>query len=169
MDHKTWMQARALANVRYRYIMDLCTGGVDRTDAINCIILRTKQIDRYATRVGPRNRVNTRRDNNKRSVLDIQIMILKQKNLLWYQAAIEESTWGERSKRIPWRAYALLGRTYHLLLSSIVMTCHDYWIIEDWRQVVSSGKKWSEILLVSILLTLLLDIPLLLPLHPEFH
>ncbi|MGB8776782.1 MAG: hypothetical protein WCC82_00955 [Nitrososphaeraceae archaeon] len=79
MDHKTWMQARALANVRYRYIMDLCTGGFDRTDAINCIILRTKQIDRYATRVGPRNRVNTRRDNNKRSVLDIQIMILKQK------------------------------------------------------------------------------------------
>ena len=62
--------------------MDLCTGGVDRTDAIKCVILRTKQIDRYATRVGPRNRVNTRRDNNKRSVLDIQIMILKQKNLL---------------------------------------------------------------------------------------
>ncbi|MGA7543005.1 MAG: hypothetical protein WBW34_08080 [Nitrososphaeraceae archaeon] len=73
------MQARALANVRYRYIMNLCTSGVDRTDAINCIILRTKQIDRYAARVGPRNRINTRRDNNKRSVLDIQIMILKQK------------------------------------------------------------------------------------------
>ncbi|MFZ0648249.1 MAG: hypothetical protein WAM27_08525 [Nitrososphaeraceae archaeon] len=38
------MQARALANVRSRYIMYLCTRGVDRTDAINCIILRTKQI-----------------------------------------------------------------------------------------------------------------------------
>jgi len=79
MDHKIWMQARAIANVCYRYIMNLCTGGVDRTDAINCIILRTKQIDRYAARVGPRNWINTRRDNNKRSVLDIQIMILKQK------------------------------------------------------------------------------------------
>lgn len=76
------MQARALANVRYRYIMNLCTSGVDRTDAINCIILRTKQIDRYAARVGPRNKINTRRDNNKQSVLGIQIMILKQKKPL---------------------------------------------------------------------------------------
>lgn len=140
--------------------MNLCTSGVDRTVAINCIILRIKQIDRYAARVGPRNRINTRKDNNKQSVLDIQIMILKQKNLLWYQAAIEESTRGERSKRIPWHAYALLGRTYYLLRSSIVMTCYDYWIIEDWRQVAASSKKWRVILLVSILLTLLLDIPL---------
>jgi hypothetical protein len=76
------MQARDLANVRYRYIMNLCTRGVDRTDAINCIILRTKQIDRYAARVGPRNKINTRRDNNKQSVLGIQIMILKQKKPL---------------------------------------------------------------------------------------
>jgi hypothetical protein len=73
------MQARAIANVYYRYIMDLCTGRVDRRDAINCITLRTKQIDRYAARDGPRNRINTRRDNSKQSVLDIQIMILKQK------------------------------------------------------------------------------------------
>jgi hypothetical protein len=74
------MQARTIANVHYGYILNLSTGGVDRTDAINCVILRTKQIDRNAARVGPRNRINTRRDNNKRSVLDIQIMILEQKN-----------------------------------------------------------------------------------------
>jgi hypothetical protein len=74
------MQARAIANVRYGYILNLSTGGVDRADAINCVILRTEQIDRYAAIVGPRNRINTRRDNNKRSVLDIQIMILVQKN-----------------------------------------------------------------------------------------
>ena len=42
MEHKTRMQAKAVANDRYRYIMDLCTGGVDRTDAINCIIPEDK-------------------------------------------------------------------------------------------------------------------------------
>jgi transcriptional regulator with PAS, ATPase and Fis domain len=44
-DPKTKLQARAIANDCYKYIMDLCTGGVICTQALQYVEKRTEQIN----------------------------------------------------------------------------------------------------------------------------
>jgi hypothetical protein len=44
-DPRTKLQARAIANDCYKYIMDLTTNGVVITDAMNYVIQKTEQVN----------------------------------------------------------------------------------------------------------------------------